>query len=133
MSEHIELFYSIVCRFTNFTHQNIFLVQLPDQIHERGSPNLQILYDGDNFEGVGHWICSYFDGTRNHIYDSINKGTFGTSDRTYLRAFYGNDVDNEHHYVQQQPNSYDCGVFAIAVAVSICYGRNPEKEMYTLN
>ena len=32
--------------------------------------------------------------------------------------------------VQQQPNSSDCGVFAIALAVSLFFNINPDKVRY---
>ena len=34
--------------------------------------------------------------------------------------------------IQMQRNSYDCGLFAIANATALAYGRYPSQEIYNL-
>ena len=36
-------------------------------------------------------------------------------------------VVSRFHNVQTQQNCYDCGLYAIAIAVSLCLGENSEK------
>ncbi|XP_044003627.1 uncharacterized protein LOC122849104 isoform X2 [Aphidius gifuensis] len=81
----------------------------------------------------GHWICSYYDGDLIHIYDSVNNSNLDNQIIKKLRMLYGNAFDEEtveFHRVQKQPNSYDCGVFAIANAVTLALGGNPEMTTY---
>ena len=44
----------------------------------------------------------------------------------YIALFY----NNLYHLLQKQPNFSDCGVFAIAFAVSICAGRKPQEQAF---
>lgn len=99
---------------------------------QEGVPNIQILYGGE-FTGdtIGHWICTYYDGNILHIYDSLNYGKINyQSHNTYLQALYPFNPRKIFHKVQQQPNLTDCGVFAIAFAVSIYFKENPENQIY---
>lgn len=126
--------------YTNFSPQEIYLNQILDGIKPiaKNQKNIQILYQAKDINynennkqtEIGHWICTYYDGKINHIYDSLNNTYLKDLDLKYTYKLYGKDVVNQFHKVMQQPNAYDCGVFAIAFATSLCFGKKPENENY---
>ena len=131
-NSHMDLFAEILNYHTSFRMQSVVNVYFPENIkqisfHQR---NLQILYSNSPGSSIGHWICTYYDGQRNHIYDSINAMILNKDQELYLHRLYSKSTKNVFHRVQQQLNSFDCGLFAIAFAVSICFGKNPENERY---
>jgi len=74
---HIDIFHEILKKKRKeFSPQSVLYIQNLRRIKPitRGTPNLQILFDpgcGD----IGHWICTYFDGNINHVYDSLNRNS----------------------------------------------------------
>lgn len=129
---HLDLFGEIVNFYTNFKMQSVLYIQTPSFIMSipHGKPNLQILYSSCPGSNIGHWICTYYDGKVNHVYDSMNSKSLNIDHETYLNRLYGNHIVNVFHRVQQQQNPYDCGLFAMAFAVTICLGGNPVSVRY---
>ena len=50
-----------------------------------------------------------------------------------LQNIYGADFSVTVPDITQQLNSTDCGVFAIAAATDLCFGRAPENRRYVTN
>lgn len=83
----------------------------------------------------GHWVCSYYDGNRLYVYDSLNGKRLHTHHLLFLRKLYPYyDFDHRDSVsfplVAQQPNSNDCGVYSIAFATAIVSGLRPENMQY---
>lgn len=99
-----------------------------------GTKNIQILFQpGDGIKEsdvVGHWLCTYFDGAVNHIYDSLNQTNIHQYCEAYIQKMYTANIHNVFNIVQHQLNMYDCGVFAMAFATSLYFGRDPQHEIY---
>ena len=80
----------------------------------------------------GHWICTYYDTNCLYIYDSLNNKTLHESHILFLRRLYP-DLDEIRIVfpeVQSQMNSIDCGVHAIAIAISLLFNIKPETVKY---
>ncbi|XP_078051957.1 uncharacterized protein LOC144478110 isoform X2 [Augochlora pura] len=92
--------------------------------------NIQILFSGtSNIDG--HWVCSYYDGESIFIYDSLNTKWLHNDQEVFLRKLYPfytiNKLSIQFPIVQQQPNGCDCGVFAVAFAISLLFGIRPDR------
>lgn len=88
--------------------------------------NVQCLQDQQ-----GHWICCYFDSKSRklHIYDSLN--FLSPTHIDILEAIYIGHVDHIiHHFVDGNQNIAESGIYAMAYATSICFGRSPSTELY---
>ena len=79
---------------------------------------------------VGHWIATYYDGSKIFIYDSFNTKSLNSDANTYIGRLFPYMPPIRLIQVQQQRNSYDCGLLAIAFCTSVLYNRNPEHETY---
>lgn len=96
------------------------------------SQHIQILPSGAT-EHVTHWICTYYDGFAIHVYDSANNDKVNnlTPDQLHFVHLLFPDKPNiVYEDVQQQTNAVDCGVFAIAFAVSIANNMNPSNQAF---
>ena len=114
-----------------FSPQSVLYIQNLRRIKliTRETPNLQILLD-HGYGDIGHWICTYFDGNNNHIYDSLNRNSLSAQQEQYLKCLYPFPFKNVFPQVQQQTNQYDCGIYAIAFATTICFNKNPANQIY---
>ena len=82
------------------------------------SPSVQIHHTG-NF----HWVTSVKLDGEIYVLDSLSKGKLTASLQIQLASIYGSDYKKLHvkiPHIQQQTNSVDCGIFAIANAVQFC-------------
>ena len=93
---------------------------------------VQVLHDG-----ALHWVCVSNVGCKEdgcvNVYDSLNKGkiTLHMKKQVASMLFHrGPVIKLNVQQVQQQDNSVDCGVFAVAYATSILHGQNPEDLNY---
>ena len=93
---------------------------------------VQILHDGSL-----HWVCVSNVGCTEpgsvNVYDSLNKGNIALHIKKQVASmlFHSHAMIKFHvKEVQQQENSVDCGVFAVAYATSILHGQNPEEMVY---
>ena len=106
------------------------------KMRSQPSPSVQI-----HHTGCDHWITSCQDpnGTI-YVLDSMNGKTLTTSVEIQMSMIYGKGktvVPVKIPNVQQQKNSIDCGVFAIAFMVEFCFnnfiGRdNVNFDTYTM-
>ena len=90
------------------------------QMTSQQPPSVQIHHTGHD-----HWITSFQDQQREvYVLDSKNpRHTLSGSTEIQLSKVYGNEKNILHVKippVQQQGNSVDCGVFAIAFMVEVC-------------
>ena len=83
------------------------------------------LYDG-TLEQDGHWSVLYFNGNNVVVYDSASRGYLNSHEKSVLKALFGADVQVHFAKMQQnQANTYDCGVFALAYCIELSLGNNP--------
>ena len=80
------------------------------------------------FTGQAHWVTSAYIGGQIRLYDSCVTTALTKSLNAQLKQIYrgkaeknGSLIVNEMS-VQQQENSYDCGLFAIAFAFHLAQG-----------
>lgn len=140
---HVDKFHSMVCDETIFEPrctlylQNILLC--PDSERLKSVPrsvmHLQLLHSCDDLCKNcinGHWICSFYDTKAIYIYDSMNNKNLHYCNEKFLRKLfpYFDEISIYFPKVQNQNNSTDCCVFAIAFAVSLIYQKNPAKINY---
>ena len=92
---------------------------------------IQILHDGG-----AHWVCvsniGCWQGVINY-FDSLNRGQIKRHVQRQVQSIVhgiGQEVMITIQPVQQQQNSVDCGIFAIAFATSLAYGQNPAATTY---
>ena len=94
---------------------------------------LQILFKGDN--KCGHWftikILNLKPGYVN-IYDSLNlePDSQVKSQICAILKYEGTIVTVNKVPVQQQHGSVDCGLFAIANIIALCFGYEPNKILF---
>lgn len=103
-------------------------------VHSENRDDMQFLYEGTDVQGaIGHWIFVYFVSKTKklHIYNSMNTN--------FLSAKYIQDVSRLYPYINirtdiifekiqnQQKNTFACGVYASAYAVSKALGKNPSE------
>jgi Ulp1 family protease len=89
-------------------------------MNSQSSPCVQIHHTGRD-----HWItpCQDTSGTI-YVLDSMNSKSITTSVQIQMSRIYGKNKDIvpvKIHKVQQQANSVDCGVFAIAFMTKFCF------------
>ena len=66
-----------------------------------------------------------------NVYNSLNsKSLHSAVEETALRYLQGQQVSISYQDVQQQSGGSDCGLFAIAIAASLCAGEDPTKLRY---
>lgn len=90
---------------------------------QQPSPSVQI-----HFNGLNHWTMSFSNTKDDYIYyiDSLgaDKKDLNSSIKIQLSQIYKNDTAKvlqvKMPRVQQQPNGYDCGLFAIANVIEFC-------------
>ena len=92
---------------------------------------IQILHDGN-----GHWVCvsntklDVKDPAAVNMYDSMNQGFIAKFTKQQLASFLciqSAEMKIIMKSVQQQTSHVDCGVFAIAFATALAFGRDPSK------
>lgn len=84
-----------------------------------------------HFTGQAHWVTSAYIGGHVCLYDSYVSAVLTKSLKTQLKLVYQGKADKNGSLivnempVQQQENSYDCGLFAIAFAFHLAQGDEP--------
>jgi len=141
--DHIDTFEELLAINSSFgIPAETWRIYFPDEIRSipQCKKHIQLLYSSDDLTDRnspnGHWVCSYYDTKKLFIYDSLGGKNLHEHHRIYLQQLYPNLLDLEKKkkvvfpQVDLQPNNNDCGVYAIAFAVSILYGLNPENVRY---
>ena len=89
--------------------------------------------------GSLHWVCVANTASNKHdngecqLFDSLSNGTVSPDVAQQIAAFLMCDLPEilvEIKPVQQQTNSVDCGLFAIAFAASLAFGEDPTTVVY---
>ena len=135
---HIDRFRSLLKSCSQYRPCETWKIQYPDMIESvcEDQKHIQILHSCSDMttNKNGHWVCSYYDTRTIYIYDSLNLKRLHAHHKIYLKKlypFYSFDKKPVRFpTVQNQSNAYDCGVFAIAFAVSLLFGLQPDKVMY---
>ena len=88
---------------------------------------VQVLHDG-----IFHWVCVSNVGCRNSntvkLYDSLYAKVAKHTQDQISNLLNCHDRDNifiEVQPVQQQTNDVNCGVYALAFATALCFGKDP--------
>lgn len=108
---HIDGFKELLSTFSGFRPRPPFYIFYPELIRPVPSneKHIQVLFSCNDLhpndangrqlpiEG-GHWVCSYYDGNRLHVYDYLNRKRLHTHHLRFLRALHP-------YYVFEQRNS----------------------------
>ena len=85
---------------------------------------------------TGHWVTSYYDVYTKQVtvYDSLLKDSHCAEVKTQIKLIYGEEIASNIRYgnVTQQNVLPVYGVFAIAFATSLYFGKDPETVKYIL-
>nr|AAR99848.1 hypothetical protein 5 [Hyposoter didymator ichnovirus] len=137
--DHIDTFGRLLAQHseTEFVMQETWKVQLPHTITaERADRRfIQILHSSEGIDNRGgHWVCAYYDTHFIFILDSLNRKKLHPHHKLYLQRLFPTYPFDQRPVkfpvVTNQPNSSDCGVFAIAFAISLFFGIKPETIQY---
>ena len=143
--DHIEYFHKLLEANTNYKPRESWRIQIPATIQPvpENQDHIQILHQSEKIRtnAGGHWVCSFYkhDERRVYIYDSLNFSKLHSHHKIFLQKLYPflnkhdgaiNEEFIEFPRVQTQPNYRDCGVFAIAFAVSLLFKILPDKVTY---
>jgi len=127
----MDHFNNLLENHSDYKPVSTWRIQLPQTIHlvPPNKKHIQILYSSN------HWVCSYYDTKYIFIYDLLYSNNLDENHLIMLtRLFPTYDFQKKNSIifplVQKQPNSNDCGVFAIAFAVSLLFNIKPEKVKY---
>ncbi|XP_075218004.1 uncharacterized protein LOC142322800 isoform X2 [Lycorma delicatula] len=125
---HVATFNSILEKRTRYKFQGIRSWENPESITavRKDLDYIQIIYL------PGHYVCCYYDAQNIYIYDSLNVGRLTVEMSIFLEKLfpYQNLTLVKFPAVQKLPNFIDCGVYAIAFAVSLVFGIKPNKIRY---
>ncbi|XP_067213884.1 serine/threonine-protein kinase 10-like [Linepithema humile] len=128
--EHMDYFNQFLKNCSDYKPEETWKLQRLEYIKPipEDKKHIQILHS------TQHWICSYYDRKNLFIYDSLNKKELHSDHEKFLRQLFPTYPFNERPVkfptVQKQPNGNDCGVFAIAFAISLLFNIKPEKVRY---
>ncbi|XP_043481310.1 uncharacterized protein LOC122510603 [Leptopilina heterotoma] len=129
---HITKFEKLLRRESNlaFNMQSTLYLITPEFIIpiDKNQKHIQILFSGACKSG--QWICTYYDGLRLYIYNSLNKGYLNEDQKKYLLRLYPFKPPVVFSTVNLQPNGIDCGIYAIAFATSLYYNELPNTVNY---
>lgn len=149
--EHIYDFAEVVRSFdSGLRMRDTLMCQwMPHKLRpvDRNEKFVQIIYnqfqvaeDEDvrrrNREGTGHWTCIHYEPTWDGVgviavYNSIYQDQlYREQERVIDALFPGRRPRITFPEVSRQQNGYDCGVFAMAFATSVAFGRDPSRENY---
>ena len=85
----------------------------------------------------GHWVTSYYNVNirRLYVYDSLQSNSHYLQVKEQIRLIYGEEIADNLKYVSVTQQNYMpiCGVLALAFAVSIYFGMDPEKINYDIS
>lgn len=133
---HMEHFGSLLERCSDYyKHIETWRIQCLDTIEPVATDkkHIQILHSSSGLCD-GHWVCCYYDTRNIFIYDSLNQKKLHKHHEQFLRRLFPtyrfDKKPVKFPVVQNQPNGSDCGVFAIAFAISLLFRIKPENVKY---
>jgi len=131
--DHMYCVNYLVRKFTFYDPVDTVVIQSPEQYKNitvaRESKHFQILH------GSNHWICYKYENNNISLYDSKFNGNLNELQEKFLRSLHPSCYIEQYNpnvtcpSVQQQLNSDDCGVFAIAFQVSLIFGYDPQTPI----
>ncbi|KAM0727867.1 hypothetical protein ACS0PU_005336 [Formica fusca] len=135
---HIDHFGLLLKSCLEYQPRETWRIQCPDTIESvcKEQKHIQILHSCSDMitNENGHWVCSYYDTKAIYIYDSLNLKRLHAHHKIYLDKLYPfypfDKKPVRFPLIQNQSNSFDCDVFAIAFAVSLLFGLRPDTVMY---
>jgi hypothetical protein len=82
--------------------------------------------------GGNHWVTvsTDKDGSLVRVYDSLSYGRLSSDLKEQIFGVVSSKRELWCSPMQQQANSDDCGLFAIAAAMDLCMGINPSGVQY---
>lgn len=118
---HMFEFNQIMCAQTIYQMQSTLLLQHPNQIVPVPIEMdfIQILFSGNAHRG--HWITIFKRNTQIHIFDTAGNKTLKDEHKIYISYLFPYHAFCQMTFekIQLQTNAFDCGVFAIANAISL--------------
>jgi len=132
---HMDNFHRLLASCSDYRPVETWRIQCLHTIEPvlQDKKHIQILHSSSSLSD-GHWVCSYYDKKKIFIYDSLNNKTLHKHHEQFLKRLFPtyNFEKNPVKFptVQQQPNYSDCGVFAIAFAISLLFDIKPDKVKY---
>lgn len=104
------------------TAENCWTLDPERRLRHQTPPCVQIHHNGKN-----HWQMSYQQSSNSKVYllDSLPGGQITPSLQIQLALIYGakdKKLQVKSCFFQHQGNGHDCGVYAIAAAVEVCFG-----------
>ncbi|CAK1598253.1 unnamed protein product [Parnassius mnemosyne] len=134
IDEHIYHFKLMLESCSDYVHRDTLNLVRPERIEPvpKLKKHIQILFSQN-----GHWVCSFYDTKKVYVYDSLNSGSLHNDQKNFLQHLFPYlEISSESIIfpkVQFQVNGDDCGIFAIAFAVSLLFRRNPDDIIYDLS
>jgi len=130
----MEHFNNLLRNCSDYRPVETWRIQCPDTIQcvPEHIKHIQILHSSSGLHD-GHWVCSYYDRKNIFVYDSLNTKKLHKHHEEFLKRLFPYNFEKysiKFPIVQHQPNSNDCGVFAIAFAISLLFNIKPEKVKY---
>ena len=130
----VNVFHNILHRYTSSQPCPMDFLDSVSDISpvDRNQSHIQLLYYGDNYSGVGHWVCLFYNGDSLRIYDGFKGKFLPPLQQAFVDALFPHKPSISFPDVQGQSNNYDCGVFAIAYATLLALKRNPAFENFII-
>lgn len=138
--ESLDSFLRIVRETTSFQTQSVQYQGCRQNYIDasQSDKSLQIIGGINKWtgEGIEHWRCIFFDGTKLHVYDSIAGCTYDklvAKEKNYIHCRYPKlrQSDIIFEQVDTQPDGISCGIYAAAFATTIALGGNPCNVKYS--
>ena len=101
----------------------------PERLRPQEEGTIQFHFDANR----QHWTTSTYSGGTIRYFDSLYPGYISAEVQQQLKALYGHLMKTPTASalrVQQQQGTVDCGLFAIAYAVSLAHGKDPAKTKF---
>ncbi|XP_036149752.1 uncharacterized protein LOC118647911 [Monomorium pharaonis] len=139
--ESLDSFLRVIRETTQFQTQSVQYQGCLDYIDASQSNKSVQIIEGKSLwtgDGIAHWRCIFYDGTKLYVYDSIPNCKYdklAAKEKNYIHLRYPkiklSDIIFEK--VDTQPDSTSCGIYSAAFATTIVLGGNPCNVKYSRN
>ena len=137
--ESLDEFLRVIRETTLFQTQSVQYQGCPDMIEaSQSEKSVQIIGGKSKWtaQGIEHWRCIFFDGTKLFVYDSIPGCTYDklvAKEKNYIHCRYPKIKQSNIIFekVDTQPDARSCGIYAAAFATTIALGGNPCNVQYS--
>ncbi|XP_031627341.1 uncharacterized protein LOC116343437 [Contarinia nasturtii] len=121
--------------------------QFPDECKhfaKTDQDDVQIMYGGaggvvGGENAIGHYVCVHYlhEKQEVHVYDSLLRTNLNSRQTEVLKVLYPKvDLTNSLHFIRPKTTQYDassCGVFSIAYATTVIFGKDPHTYILQLS